>query len=191
MIKKLINAIFKFLGYDDHSYQTMPSDDDFDYIDADIDLDESDLENLDEFENQDDINTYSKKDLMTKYELNFYYKIKELENDYMIIPQLNLATVIKKEGKFKYQNELFRNIDFAIFSKDYKELLLLIEINDNTHNTKKRQYRDIKVKKLCNDIKVELITFYTKYPNSKEYVVNRIKNHLKCEERVLDSEEKN
>lgn len=121
---------------------------------------------------------YQKRNLMTNYEYKFYQNIKELEDEYQIVPQLNLAAVTKKINNNRYYSELFRNIDFAIFSKDYQELLLLIEINDQTHNNYSRRDRDMKVKKICNDIGVKLITFYTKYPNEKTYVINRIKNEL-------------
>lgn len=33
-------------------------------------------------------------------------------------------------------------------------------------------------KKICNDAGIKLITFYTKYPNEKQYVLNRIKEEL-------------
>ncbi len=121
---------------------------------------------------------YQKRNLMTNYEYKFYQNIKELEDEYQIVPQLNLAAVTKKINNNRYYSELFRNIDFAIFSKDYQELLLLIEINDQTHNNYNRRDRDMKVKKICNDIGVKLITFYTKYPNEKTYVINRIKSEL-------------
>lgn len=121
---------------------------------------------------------YQKRNLMTNYEYKFYQNIKELEDEYQIVPQLNLAAVTKKINNNRYYSELFRNIDFAIFSKDYQKLLLLIEINDQTHNNYNRRDRDMKVKKICNDIGVKLITFYTKYPNEKTYVINRIKNEL-------------
>ncbi len=121
---------------------------------------------------------YQKRNFMTNYEYKFYQNIKELEDEYQIVPQLNLAAVTKKINNNRYYSELFRNIDFAIFSKDYQELLLLIEINDQTHNNYNRRDRDMKVKKICNDIGVKLITFYTKYPNEKTYVINRIKNEL-------------
>ena len=117
---------------------------------------------------------YIQKPIMTEYEYRFYQILKELENKYIIVPQLNLAAVIKKVNNNRYYSELFRNIDFAIFSKDYKKLLLLIEINDQTHDRYKRQDRDLKVKKICNDVNVKLISFYTKYPNEKNYVINRI-----------------
>lgn len=121
---------------------------------------------------------YIQKPIMTEYEYRFYQILKELENKYIIVPQLNLAAVIKKVNNNRYYSELFRNIDFAIFSKDYKKLLLLIEINDQTHDRYKRQDRDLKVKKICNEVSVKLISFYTKYPNEKNYVINRIEKEI-------------
>ena len=121
---------------------------------------------------------YIQKPIMTEYEYRFYQILKELENKYIIVPQLNLAAVIKKVNNNRYYSELFRNIDFAIFSKDYKKLLLLIEINEQTHDRYKRQDRDLKVKKICNEVNVKLISFYTKYPNEKNYVINRIEKEI-------------
>ena len=126
--------------------------------------------------------SYVSRNLMSDYEKSFYLKIKELENEYEIVHQLVLASVIKKISKYKYQNELFRMIDFAIFSKNYDELLLLIEINDSSHNQVKRKERDLKVKKICNDANIRLITFYTKFPNEKNYVINRIKTEINSKE---------
>ena len=53
-------------------------------------------------------------------QFSLFYKIfVELENelDIKVHPQLNLASVIKKETSNRYINELFRNIDFGIFTK--------------------------------------------------------------------------
>lgn len=121
---------------------------------------------------------YELKPIMSDYERKFYNILKDLDNDYVVVPQLNLASVVKKINNNRYYTELFRNVDFAIFSKDYTKLLLLIEINDKTHNTRKRKDRDLKVQKICNDINVKLIKFYTAYPNEKSYVLNRVKNSL-------------
>ena len=122
-------------------------------------------------------NEYSKKEFLTKTEYDFYLKLLALEPDYRIIPQVNLATIIKKNNG-GYINELFKNIDFAIFDKDLKEVLLLIELNDFSHNKANRKDRDLRVKKICNDSGIKLITFYATYPNEKQYVVNRIKNEI-------------
>lgn len=69
---------------------------------------------------------------MTNAEKDFYQKLKPLEKKYKIIPQVNLGAIIEKKSSIKYRNELFRNIDYGIFTKDFK-LLLLIELNDSSH----------------------------------------------------------
>lgn len=130
------------------------------------------------FEKNNNITIYKSKPLMSDYEFKFYKMLDELKTTYEIIPQINLASIVKKVNNNKYYSELFRNIDFAIFSKDCKELLLLIEINDKTHNDPKRKDRDLKVQKICSDINVKLIKFYTYYPNEKDYVINRIKKEI-------------
>lgn len=117
---------------------------------------------------------YQQKSLMTASEYSFYQVIKDLEIKYKIVPQLNLASITKKILKHKFQNELYRNVDFAIFTNDYSKLLLLIELNDRSHQSPQRQLRDQKVKKICDEIGVLLMTFYTNKPNEKSYVINRI-----------------
>lgn len=125
---------------------------------------------------------YEKKPIMSDYEIMFYNRMKDLETEYNIVPQLVLSSVVDKKSKQKYRSELYRIIDFAIFSKDYSKLLLLIELNDNTHNQRKKKDRDLKVKKICNSAKIKLITFYTKYPNEKDYIINRIKKEIETNE---------
>lgn len=125
---------------------------------------------------------YEKKPIMSDYEIMFYNRMKDLETEYNIVPQLVLSSVVDKKSKQKYRSELYRIIDFAIFSKDYSKLLLLIELNDNTHNQRKRKDRDLKVKKICNSAKIKLIAFYTKYPNEKDYIINRIKKEIETNE---------
>lgn len=122
---------------------------------------------------------YKLKPIMTECERNFYNILKKLENEYTIIPQANLASFIEKKTNNRYYNDLFRNIDFVIFDKDLKKVLLLIEINDKTHDTIRRKSRDLKVRKICNDVNLKIITFYTKYPNENEYVSNRVLKELK------------
>ena len=127
---------------------------------------------------------YMPKKFLTNTEYNFLLKFISLENELHvhIVPQVNLAAIIEKKSDSRFNTELFRNIDFGIFSADYSKLLLLIELNDeshnNFHNNFHRKKRDIKVKDICNKAGIKLITFYTKYSNEKEYVKNRIKEEL-------------
>lgn len=123
---------------------------------------------------------YCIKSFMSEYEYRFYHILFELESELniKIHPQLNLASIVDKKENERYRNELFRNIDFAIFDNQYKKLLLLIELNDSTHNTTKRRDRDNKVRTICDSAEITLLTFYTKYPNEKEYVKSRVKKFL-------------
>ena len=124
---------------------------------------------------------YQSKQLMSKYEKNFYEILsKNFAQDYIIMPQVNLASIIEKIKDFptQYQNELYRNIDFGIFDKNSMKPLLLIEINDKTHNQPDRIKRDLKVKEICNQANIKLITFYTKYDNKPNYIISRVKKEL-------------
>ena len=115
---------------------------------------------------------------MTECEKSFFEVIKEIvEPQYTIQPQINLASVIDKEQHTKYRNELFRNIDFGIFDKNYS-LVLLIEINDQSHAQPNRIDRDNKVKSICADAGIPLITFWTKYGIDKKYIYNRLQEYL-------------
>lgn len=118
---------------------------------------------------------YVKKNYMTNNEIVFYRKLIELEKlyNYKIIPQVNLASIIIKNSNSRYRSELFRNIDFGIFDNNFN-LLLLIELNDSTHNIRRRIYRDNKVKDICQQASIKIITFYTKYDNNLDYVIDRI-----------------
>lgn len=119
---------------------------------------------------------YKKKDFMTYNEKVFYNKLREIEKygDYIVCPQVNLASIIRKVSNTKYNTELFRNIDFVVFDKSYSTALLLIELNDSSHEKINRKDRDLKVKKIISDSGYQLMTFYTKYPNEKSYVINRV-----------------
>ena len=113
-------------------------------------------------------------------EYDFLTKFIDLEDELHIniVPQVNLASIIQKVSNSRFNTELFRNIDFGIFSADYSKVLLLIELNDESHNNFHRKKRDIKVHEICNKAGIKLITFYTKYSNEKEYVKGRILKEL-------------
>lgn len=116
---------------------------------------------------------YHKKDFMTAHE-SFYYNIfKDLEFELNVIvqPQIPLISIVnrKKDYDSEYPYELNRIIDFGIFSRDYKELILLIEIGDNSHKNRKRTIRDKSVKSICESVGITIITFRPeKFVNENE-----------------------
>ncbi len=118
-------------------------------------------------------NIYIKRKLLTNTELTFYNYFKKLEPQYIVLPQINLASIINKKNNFRtYQNELYRNIDFCIFDQNL-EVLLAIEINDDSHKTYKRKLRDKKVKEILNSCSIELLTYNVNYPNTETSVIER------------------
>lgn len=82
----------------------------------------------DEEEVKKEATIYQIKPLMNNYDYKFYEILKSLEDKYTIMPQISLASITKKINNTRYYNDLFRNIDFAIFTKDYKQRKELIEI---------------------------------------------------------------
>ena len=129
---------------------------------------------------QEKVRAYKvKASLMTRMEKDFYTAIKAaLPEGYILQPQVNLATIINKISDEKFQNELYRNIDFCIFDSDFKPLVL-IEINDQTHNTERsRMARDYKVKDICASANIPLVIFWTQYGINTEYIKKRIDEAL-------------
>lgn len=122
---------------------------------------------------------YSARDsIMTDCEKAFFTAFSNVLGDtYILQPQINLASIIRKEADAKYQNELFRNIDFGVFDKNYS-LKLLIEINDSTHKKPDRVERDKKVRAICEKAGVPLIAFWTQYGVNEQYIRNRLAKYL-------------
>lgn len=133
---------------------------------------------------------YTKKEIMTYTEKRFYKIFKSiLKEDYIIIPQLSLNSIIRKNHNnyYKRQNELNRTIDFGILKKDTFELLLLIEINDETHNRdNKRKIRDMKVNELCNKVGYKIIRFWLNKPNEYAYIKSRLYENLNIKEEEIE-----
>lgn len=121
---------------------------------------------------------YVKKKLLTRTEIAFGQVIKKaIPEGYFLRSQICLASILTKTEETKYVNELFRIVDFAVFDNEYNPILV-IEINDNTHNQKKRIARDYKVKDICDEAQLPLIKFWTDYGINEAYIEKRIKETL-------------
>jgi len=95
-----------------------------------------------------------KKYLMTQTEHKFFGVLQEIIKDkYFVVPQVALARIIEvKEGQHdKYGPDSFysnfsrinkKSVDFVIFEKGYFTPLLVIELDDYTHNFYYRRQRD-------------------------------------------------
>lgn len=84
-----------------------------------------------------------------------------------------LASFIIKTDGSRFQNELYRNVDFLITDLTYKPMVI-IEINDQSHLSPDRRERDEKVCKICEEAGIPLIKLWTSYGVNEEYIRKRI-----------------
>lgn len=119
-----------------------------------------------------------KPSLVTTTEMKYLNCIKSvLPENCMVQPQANLASFIARTDGAKFQNELYRNVDFIITDLSYRPLLV-VEINDQTHLTKNRQERDEKVANICEEAGIPIIKLWTSYGVNEEYIKKRITETL-------------
>ena len=120
----------------------------------------------------------AKQSLVTKTEMEYLKCIQSLLPDTCLIQaQANLASFIRRTDGAKYQNELYRNVDFIITDLAYRPLLV-IEINDQTHLIPERRERDKKVACICEEAGIPLIKLWTSYGVNQEYIKKRLTETL-------------
>lgn len=73
----------------------------------------------------------------------------------------------------RFQNELYRNVDFIITDLFYRPLVV-VEINDQTHLAEDRRERDKKVASICEEAGIPIIRLWTSYGINQEYIKKRI-----------------
>lgn len=119
-----------------------------------------------------------KSSLITKAEQQYLTVIKEkLPSECILHTQANLASFIMRTDNSRFQNELYRNVDFLVTDLNYKPLFV-IEINDKTHLTPERRERDDKVTRICEEAGIPIIKLWTSYGINPDYIEKRIKETL-------------
>ncbi len=122
---------------------------------------------------------YDLKDsLLTVTEMEYLEAIEEvMPEGCMVQVQANLAAFIKRTDGARYQNELFRNVDFLITDLYYRPLVV-IEVNDRTHFMAERRARDEKVAEICEEAGIPIITLWTSYGVNPDYIEKRLEEAL-------------
>lgn len=101
--------------------------------------------------------------LLTPTEHKFFNILeKAIENRYYIFPQIVLSNIVllKGRGSFKggYRNRIDKKtVDFVLFDKQDISPVLVIELDDYTHNRDSRRKRDEKVDKILNRCNIPII----------------------------------
>ncbi len=103
-----------------------------------------------------------KSELMTKPERELYYALLAAVGSEMhVFPQIALAAFIDKKNFGSYRNELFRIVDFLLCDARTTRPLLVIELNDASHNRADRRARDEKVKCILERAGIGILTLNT------------------------------
>ena len=91
-------------------------------------------------------NNYIKSNLLTDYETNLYKKLDDIctKNNWRITTKTRLADLIKSStNNYNEFDKISRkHIDFCICEPETLSPLLLIELDDSTHNKENRRARD-------------------------------------------------
>lgn len=116
--------------------------------------------------------------LVSANEQGYYTAIQAaLPPEYHVYPQINLAAVIERTDHSRFCNELFRNVDFLITDGNFAPKIA-VEINDPTHYRADRQERDRKVRQICEEAGLPLVTLWTSYGVQPDYIQKRLTKAL-------------
>ncbi len=116
--------------------------------------------------------------LVSANEQGYYTAIQAaLPPGYHVYPQINLAAVIERTDHARFCNELFRNVDFLITDGNFTPKIA-VEINDRTHYRADRQERDKKVRRICKEAGLPLVTLWTSYGVQPDYIQKRLTEAL-------------
>ncbi len=104
-----------------------------------------------------------KNEIMNEFEMRVYNIIKSsIPKRYSIIPQVNLQSIISTNSN-KRNDELYRNVDFALFYSKKFIPFLIIELNGQQHYTNAYNIeRDKSVKQILDKVKLPLLTIDVK-----------------------------
>ena len=95
-----------------------------------------------------------------------------------VFAQVALASIVDKVTYASYRNELFRVVDFLLCSAKTSEPLLVIELNDASHQREERIRRDEKVKCILQRAGVPLLTLTLDEISDEKTLKRRIKSLL-------------
>lgn len=119
---------------------------------------------IDSLLKKDGIFPYQKKKyFLTPTERKFFEILLQIiNNQYFIFPQVHIASIVEvKKGQqnyISYFNKIIRkSFDFVIFDKQNLNVLLVIELDDKTHERPDRMDRDANVNKIAEQAKLKIL----------------------------------
>ena len=142
-------------------------------------------ETIEQQEDNPQIKLYSKKPLLTQNELYFYTELKPICEKYNlhILSKIRMADLLQidtyNRGKWfsAFGKVNSKHIDFALARPENLNILLLIELDDNSHRDYERKERDKFVNDVYDHAGYKLLRIY-----NTEGLENKIVNMLNLKE---------
>lgn len=120
-----------------------------------------------------------KKSLITNTERAYLRAIKKsLPDGYIVLPQVSLRSILIRTDNAKFQNELFRIADGLICRVEDYHPVAIIEINDASHQQYSRKNRDNKVKNICEEAGLPIITLWASYGINEQYIKQSVQSAI-------------
>ncbi len=129
-----------------------------------------------------------KKYFLTPTEKIFFEVLLQiLNNQYFVFPQVHIASILEvRKGQANYMayfNKIIRkSFDFVIFDKQNLNALLVIELDDSSHNQPKRVERDEFVNETLkvSDLNILHIKPQQNYnlEELKQSILSKLENHV-------------
>ena len=119
-----------------------------------------------------------KKCLMTSPEIELYHiLLKILGRKYCVFPQMSLNAMLDKRSGGGFRSELFRIADFCITDLSYQPLLV-IELNDSSHQREERRLRDEKVLAICANAGLPVLSIPLSMARDEKRIKNEVRRML-------------
>ena len=122
--------------------------------------------------------------LMTPAENDFFDTInKAIENNFYVFPQIHLSAILDYKVKYqnweharRYINQL--SVDYVVCDKEYRKPILVIELDDWSHDNDKRKKRDANVEHILKEAKIQLLRFRNVGSLSEGEIIHQIQVSL-------------
>lgn len=121
-----------------------------------------------------------KQNYLTQAELSFFSVLKSaIQDKYEIVPQVSLKSIVNVKANvrdfYTYFNKIDRKVlDFVLFTKSTYKPVLIIELDDSSHNNPDRKNRDYFVDKVAESIKLPILHVPVRYSYSLNTLSNQI-----------------
>jgi len=122
----------------------------------------------------------ARKSVLTDAEKLFKEKLEKVINlrKYDLQYQMSLRQIVEKTQKWRWANELNRDLDFCIVRKDDYTIVACIEYDDTTHDRPDRIERDKRVEEILEAVGIRLIRIKRNDDMSLDYLRAKIDDFI-------------